>query len=486
MERAREVYVGKLAIGRRVLDRADAVRCFHASRGEPFWELAVRQGLLDRAQADDLVRTIDAGSLICRGTCATVFPFDAEGTPLDGRCPQCGGTLYVTSKAAAAARETWKDSGSDELREALAEGRAVPLNKPNGPQVGIAPAAPRPSPAPPPEPREVAETVLPPRRVVALTPQGGDSLPSAIAVPAKNRPAPKVEEKPAASAAPAAFVPFTIGTYDVLGPIGKGGMGAVFRARHRALNQICAIKIFVCHSATDDAQRQRFDQEVRTMAKINHPGVVRVRAGGVVAEDNLYKDRPYYVMEYVEGRDLSAWAREQPRSVGENVAMMVKICEIVAALHDRPNGRPIVHRDLKPQNVLVAKEGDVPKICDFGLAKVEDSKLTRTGDIMGTPQFMPPEQAKGQKNVFTAADVYSLGAILYYLLAGEPPFTHPRLMDLIRMIERDPPPRVTEKNPQVPSTVEAIILKCLEKSPGKRFPFAGDLGKALAALNLPL
>jgi serine/threonine protein kinase len=216
-----------------------------------------------------------------------------------------------------------------------------------------------------------------------------------------------------------------------------------------------------------------------------------VQGGGVVQEDGPYYKRPYYVMEYVAGRDLASWAREKPRSPGACAAMMVRVCEIVDFFHQRA----IIHRDLKPQNVIVSFEGDVPKICDFGLAKVEDSKLTRTGDIMGTPQFMPPEQALGEhKKVFTPTDVYSLGAVLYFLLAGEPPFDLVRtitgkrgtLVDLIDRIVREPAPRVRDKNPAVPPALEAIVLKCFEKDPRNRFHTARDLGTALKGLNLPL
>ena len=143
--------------------------------------------------------------------------------------------------------------------------------------------------------------------------------------------------------------------------------------------------------------------------------------------------------------------------------------------------------------MIVSFAEDVPKICDFGLAKVEDSQLTRTGDIMGTPQFMPPEQATGSKRIGPPTDVYSLGAILYYLLTGEPPFDIIRtgtkrspLVELIDRIVREPGPRVRAKNPAVPAALESIILKCFEKDPPRRFHQARELGVALRGLNLPL
>jgi serine/threonine-protein kinase len=470
MERGLEVLVGKLAIGRRLIAREDAVRCFYSSKGEPFWELAVRQGLLDRAQADDLVRTIGGGRLLCRGKCGAEYPLDAARLPESDRCPGCGGPLYVSRK---------------------------PLPAPPSPAPALPPSL-APTIPPPPATDVGAEfaPTIPPTPRARPRPTNGDDLPSAIPIPRKTSKLmtpvhPDADTKddedqtkyaPPPSPVVPEFAPFSIGTYEVLAPIGKGGMGSVFKARHRALNQVVAIKIFTSHLASDDEQIKRFDREVKTMAKIDHPGVVRVRAGGIVREKGPFIDRPYYVMEFVEGRDLAAWLRERKRTPAECAALMARVCETVTHFHSKLPW--IVHRDLKPQNVLVTREGDVPKICDFGLAKVEDSKLTRTGDIMGTPQFMPPEQALGRKNIGPPTDIYSLGAILYFLLVGDPPFNHSQLMPLMSMIERAPAPRVRERNPEVPAALESIVQKCLEKDPLKRFPFAKDLAVALAGLNL--
>jgi serine/threonine-protein kinase len=477
MERGREVLVGKLAIGRRVLAREDAVRCFHASGKEPFWELAVREGLLERAQADDLVKTVESGSLICRGKCGgAVTPLDLDAPPATDRCPKCGGPIYVTSKNAAASRETWKDAGSDELKEAIAASRAAPST--NGP---------KPSPTRPPDLRELALT-LPPQR------PGPDSLPSAVPIPDPRKKTSAIEvpvaiEEPKKETKPAgAFTPFTIGTYEVLAPIGQGGMGTVFRARHKALNRIVAIKVFRCNGPASEDQRERFDREVKTMAKLDHPGIVRVQGGGVVTSGD-YEGSPFYVMEYVAGRHLGEWAREKPRSPGAIASMIARIAGIVDFLH----ARKVIHRDLKPQNVIVSNEADEPKLCDFGLARIADSKLTLSGDIMGTPQFMPPEQALGKRGmIFTGTDIYSLGGMAYYLLTGEPPFDfnhaleRGKLVDLMDRISKVPAARPSAKNPAVPPALEAIVLKCLEKEPVKRFHSAKELAVALAGLNLPL
>ncbi|HZV01731.1 MAG TPA: protein kinase, partial [Planctomycetota bacterium] len=310
MERGREVLVGKLAIGRRLLAREDAVRCFHQSGKEPFWELAIREGLLERAQADDLVRTVESGSLICRGKCGAVTPLDLDAPPASDRCPRCGGPIYVTSRNAAASRETWKDAGSDELKEAIAASHAAPST--NGPKASAAPG----SAGRPPDLRELALTLPPQRPGPVLSSKGSDSLPSAVPIPDPRKktsaievPVPEDEAKSETKSEGIRkdeFQPFTMGTYEVLAPIGKGGMGSVFRARHKALNRIVAIKIFTSHAATDPEQAARFDREIKTMAKLNHPGIVHVQGGGI-ANVKAFENRPFYVMEYVQGRDLTAW-----------------------------------------------------------------------------------------------------------------------------------------------------------------------------------
>jgi predicted Ser/Thr protein kinase len=539
MDRGREVLVGKLAIGRGALSREAAIRCFRASKGEPFWQLAVREGLLDAAQADDLVRTIDSGRLICRGTCGAMFPLDPGGPAPSDRCSACGGPLHVTSRHALAVAQTWKDPGSDELRQALAEGNglladvAAAAADPgadagpvpdagatfagdpfasveedparNAPPPRGAPAASRPNPAdfdldfdavaplapatpaPAPVPLDFAAdgATLPPTRPRG---KGPDSLPSAIQIPAKPRPQPTTppsapaagEETLGVRSNDPAFTPFQIGGYDILAPVGKGGMGVVFRARQRMLKRIVAIKILTAQY--NDEVRQRFDREIKITAKLDHPNIVKVLSGGVVAEEGEYKDKPYFAMEYIAGRDLATWALEKPRTPGACAEAVAVLCEAINYAHERR----IVHRDLKPQNVLVTLEGDVMKICDFGLAKITDSDLTRSGDIMGTLQYMPPEQVKGERaKIGPPTDVYALGAVLYHILVGKPPFQAARLMALADMVVRNAAPSIRKSVPAVPAALEAAVMKALEKDPVKRYHTAHDFAVALRSLNLP-
>ncbi|MBI3722985.1 serine/threonine protein kinase [bacterium] len=310
-----------------------------------------------------------------------------------------------------------------------------------------------------------------------------DSLPSAIPIPAPlGTLVPKGAEetkRDMVNESDPGFTPFVLDNYEVLAPIGKGGMGSVYRARQRSLDRLVAIKILT--QANED-QRVRFDREIKATAALNHPNIVKVIGGGVYTQPGEPQGRPYFAMEYVLGRDLGRWAREAPRSAGLCAAMTVTLCDAMHYAHNRG----IIHRDLKPQNVLVTNDGDIPKICDFGLAKVAESNLTRTGDVMGTPQYMPPEQILGdRKKIGPPSDVYGLGAILYHLLAGTPPFHSKKIFALTAMVVKDPPAPLRAKNPSVPAALEAIVLKALEKDPVARFHTARDFGRALAGLNLP-
>jgi tRNA A-37 threonylcarbamoyl transferase component Bud32 len=442
MDRQREILVGKLAIGRGLLSRDAAVRCFHAAAGEPFWELAVRQGLLPRADADALVERIDSGQLVCRGRCGTRVPLRTVLADEAERCMRCGGPVYV---------------GSAPSENAPANGDA-PLS--------FSPFAP---------------TLAP-----GVDPERTDSaLPSAIAIPKPEPKSPLVikEQKPAETPpeekTDPGFAPFSLGAYDILAPIGRGGMGTVYRGMHRALKKMVAIKVLT--AGTED-QRVRFDREIKTTATLEHPNIVKVLSGGVVTERNPLEGRPYFAMEYVAGRDAATWAREKPRSLREIVDLMVKVSEAIHFAHNRK----IIHRDIKPQNVLICHEGDVPKICDFGLAKVAESDLTRTGDVMGTPQYMPPEQILGdRKKIGPPTDIYGLGAVLYQLLTGVPPFNAAKVFKLTEMVIRDKPVPPSQKNPAVPKALEALVLKALEKEPINRFITARDFAKALQGLDLP-
>jgi serine/threonine protein kinase len=276
------------------------------------------------------------------------------------------------------------------------------------------------------------------------------------------------------------FEPFTVGDLQVLAPIGRGGMGSVYRARWRG--NTVAVKILAAPPDNPDVMA-RFEREVKTSGALDHPNIVRVFATGTMPPDpGGGPGKPYFVMDYVKGRDLAAWRHERPRSFAECVRMVVTLCQAMEHAHSRG----VIHRDLKPGNVLVREGDDQPTICDFGLAryKAEAHGLTRTGDILGTPSYMPPEQALGHRaKIGPPTDVYALGALLYHLVTGKPPFLGPTaFLTIAKVIKEKPePPRAIV--PTCPEALEAAILKALAKEPIDRFHTCADLRKALERLS---
>ena len=262
--------------------------------------------------------------------------------------------------------------------------------------------------------------------------------------------------------------------YDILDVIGSGGMGVVYRARDRQLDRVVAVKMILAGGA-DGPQLARFRDEARAVAALQHPNIVQVFDAGEAG------GRPFLVLEYVPGGSLARFG-------GAPIAPQ-RAAEIVAALArgvQHAHDRGIVHRDLKPANVLLAPDG-TPKVTDFGLAKRlgDDSGHTRTGVVVGSPSYMPPEQATGNhKAVGPATDVYSLGAILYELLTGRPPFVGETVLDTIRQVGEHPPVPPRALQPTVPKDLETVCLKCLHKEPGERYEsaaaLAADLGRFLA------
>jgi uncharacterized protein (DUF433 family) len=257
--------------------------------------------------------------------------------------------------------------------------------------------------------------------------------------------------------------------YEILGELGRGGMGVVYRARQLSLNRVVALKMILAggHSAPD--QIVRFRAEAQAAARLRHPGIVQIHEIG--EHDGL----PYFSLELVEGGSLAGKLRGRPLKARRAAELIEDVARAVQHAH----ARDILHRDLKPGNILITADG-VPKIADFGLAKqLEVAGPTRTGEVMGTPAYMAPEQAQGRKDIGPAADVYSLGAILYEALTGRPPFVAATDLDmLLQVLEADPvPPR--QFNPRVPRDLETVCLKCLRKDPAERYPSAGELADDL-------
>jgi len=259
--------------------------------------------------------------------------------------------------------------------------------------------------------------------------------------------------------------------YEILGELGRGGMGVVYRARQVRLNRACALKTILGGAHASPEAATRFLAEAEAVARLQHANIVQIHHIGEA--DGL----PFFELEYVEGGSLDKRLNGTPWPARRAAELIEPLARGVAEAHRQG----IVHRDLKPGNILLAADG-TPKLTDFGLAKLlaADSGLTRTDSIMGSPGYMAPEQAEGHAHhAGPAADVYSLGAILYELLTGGPPFrgtTALEILDQVKNAEPVPPSRLV---PGLPRDVETIALKCLQKEPEKRYDSATVLAEDL-------
>jgi serine/threonine protein kinase len=285
---------------------------------------------------------------------------------------------------------------------------------------------------------------------------------------------------------PAADWP-TIPGYEVLGELGRGGMGVVYRARQLNLKRLVALKMIRDGALAGPQQRARFRIEAEAAARMRHANIVAIYD---VAE---HQGRPYFAMELVEGPSLDRHLDGQPQPAAAAATLLRTLAGAVEHAH----AQHIVHRDLKPANVLLATTDLIPKITDFGLAKRLDSESTawtQEGAVLGTASYMAPEQAAGGGHAIgPAADVYSLGAILYEMLTGRPPFVAQSWQETLEQVRRDEPVPPSRLRADVPAELETICLKCLEKDPARRYAGAGELaddlgrfldGKPVAAVPL--
>jgi tRNA A-37 threonylcarbamoyl transferase component Bud32 len=259
--------------------------------------------------------------------------------------------------------------------------------------------------------------------------------------------------------------------YELLGLLGQGGMGVVYQARHVQLQRIVALKVIRAYEGPAETARQRFQIEARSAARLHHPNIVQVYEVGE------FDGRPYAALEYVAGGSLAHQLAGRPLPAQRAAELLETLARAVDVAHR--NG--IIHRDLKPANVLLTPDGQ-PKIADFGLAKLADEQagLTPMDAVVGTPSYMAPEQASGQVHqVGPAADIYALGATLYELLTGRPPFRAATALETLKQVclKEPAPPRRLE--PSVPPTLEAICLKCLAKDPRQRYASASELANDL-------
>lgn len=262
-----------------------------------------------------------------------------------------------------------------------------------------------------------------------------------------------------------------LGDFELTAELGRGGMGVVYRARQISLDRWVALKLIPTGEFARPALLRRFRQEAMAVAGLRHPNIVTVYEAGE------FEGQPYLSMELIEGEDLAVQVRERPLPAMKAAAYLRAVAGGVQFAHE--NG--ILHRDLKPSNILI-DPFDQPRITDFGLAKRLDldAQLTLTGECFGSPAYMPPEQARGDSAVIgPSSDVYSLGSILYHLLSGRPPFQSDTVHGVLLQVQTVDPVPLRRLVPNVPADLQTIVLKCLEKNPGQRYPTAQALADDL-------
>ncbi len=261
------------------------------------------------------------------------------------------------------------------------------------------------------------------------------------------------------------------GDYELIEEIARGGMGVIWKARQTSLNRVVAIKMILAGQLASEADVRRFHTEAESAANLQHPNIVAIH------EIGEHEGQHYFSMDYVQGKNLAELALGGPLPAAQAATLVKTIAEAVHFAHQRGT----LHRDLKPSNVLIDAEGQ-PRITDFGLAKQmsSDNGLTQTGAVLGTPAYMPPEQASGRnEEVGPASDVYSIGAMLYHLLTGKAPFAGETPVATLHKVMGEEPVSPSKLNPKTPPDLETICLKCMEKRPDRRYHSARELGEEL-------
>jgi predicted Ser/Thr protein kinase len=268
------------------------------------------------------------------------------------------------------------------------------------------------------------------------------------------------------------LIPPAIGPYSISRELGRGGMGVVYAGQHQELGRWAAIKLLLEDGVGPDAQ-ERFQRECEALGQLNHPGIVRVYESG------QFQGRPFLALEFVEGAPLDELlAKSGPLEQKVAVEAMISICEAIAHAHDLG----ILHRDIKPANILW-DSAQRPRVTDFGLAKDLGARsLTASGTMLGTPAYMPPEQAAGDKAALgPPADVYGLGATLFALLTGVAPFQGATPVNIVTQVYTKPAPPPSSRDSSIDAELDALVLRCLEKDPADRYPDARALASALRA-----
>src|SRR5262245_25867160 len=262
-----------------------------------------------------------------------------------------------------------------------------------------------------------------------------------------------------------------LGDYELLEVVGRGGQGVVYRAHQKSLNRTVALKMISVGSWATEAHLKRFRLEAEAAAKLEHPGIVPIHEVG--ERDGSC----YFSMKFVEGGQLDRVVKRTPMSIRQAAELISKVARTVHYAHEHG----ILHRDIKPGNILLDANGE-PLLTDFGLARLveAESTVTRTKEVMGTPSYMAPEQAVGNNAaVSSATDVYGLGAVLYQLLTGHPPFAGGTTYETIKLVLDTEPRQPRSLNPKIDRDLSTICLKCLEKDTKRRYSSALALAEDL-------
>jgi serine/threonine-protein kinase len=272
-----------------------------------------------------------------------------------------------------------------------------------------------------------------------------------------------------------------LGQYQLKECLGRGGMGEVYLAEHLLLKRPCAVKVIRPDKAGDPGMAQRFLREVQVTATLTHPNTVQVYDYGLAGDGTVF-----YAMEYLTGLSLEELVGQHgPPSAGRTIHVLRQLCGALAEAH----GAGLIHCDIKPTNVIVCSRGglhDVAKLLDFGLARMQITRPNAAGlsegrQMFGTPSYMSPEQAAGRTDLDGRSDIYSLGALAYFLVAGRPPFVRDTVVQTMAAQIEEAAPALTGIRPGVPPDLEECILRCLAKDPDDRFADMGSLDRALGA-----
>jgi serine/threonine-protein kinase len=261
----------------------------------------------------------------------------------------------------------------------------------------------------------------------------------------------------------------TIGNYKIISKLGSGGMAVVYKAHELSLNRIVALKVLSSHLSENNEFIKRFEREARAAAKLNHPNIIQIYAIG--EEEGIH----FFSMEYVKGKTLAEIIEEEKKlTYDKAIPIIIQTAEALSEAHKHG----IVHRDMKPSNIMVNNNGTV-KVTDFGIAYVsQETKLTKSGSIIGTPEYLSPEQCEA-KTIDNRSDIYSLGVTFYELLSGKTPYKADTPVSMLLEIVKGNFPPLNEVNPDIPEFIQKIVEKMMQTKPEDRFNNANELIESL-------